>query len=433
MTNRLPIILATGVLAACFAFAVRMTVLEARARREAQQAPPADAIEWTKAWLNGPADYEGPLPDPTGIPVEATTMAEFVPPEFRPLYEVRLTAEESDAMMAFANAFHANRQEGLQRGSRAIREARRSHGEVLATLRQVTSDQLGSSWSQRTLGVGLRDEGVFATARLAEVSAMDAHLEGRDDEALAYLRDVSRLAVLLATEGGIGEASVASWALLCTSPTLAPILADHNSTTTDLRTHIEAQNELRSRMGGDALPTVLEEHARAFRDLPYLTSEQAEWMRQCFQALADEVRKPRAYRNFGGVVSDAYASAGEIQGTRLMAEVPDGLSVTNTWDILTARLLGEEVLAALELYRMERGAYPVALADLVPLYLTESPLDPFADGPLRYSAVDETVLLYSVGLDGDDDGGIRDYRASEYPDLVFAGGVVTSEPTAGVL
>ncbi len=61
---------------------------------------------------------------------------------------------------------------------------------------------------------------------------------------------------------------------------------------------------------------------------------------------------------------------------------------------------------ALERYRGKHGSYPNALAGLVPEFLETVPVD-FMDGqPLRYRQDDNGhFLLYSVGLDGVDNGG----------------------------
>jgi hypothetical protein len=61
---------------------------------------------------------------------------------------------------------------------------------------------------------------------------------------------------------------------------------------------------------------------------------------------------------------------------------------------------------ALKRYRLAHNQYPAMLAQLVPEFLQEEPLD-FMDGrPLRYRLVDEnTFQLYSVGLNGLDDQG----------------------------
>jgi hypothetical protein len=61
---------------------------------------------------------------------------------------------------------------------------------------------------------------------------------------------------------------------------------------------------------------------------------------------------------------------------------------------------------ALERYHNTQGAYPPTLAGLVPEFLKTPSLD-FMDGqPLRYRLTDDGhFILYSVGLDGVDDGG----------------------------
>ncbi|MHB0936514.1 MAG: hypothetical protein ACYC6A_09010 [Armatimonadota bacterium] len=64
------------------------------------------------------------------------------------------------------------------------------------------------------------------------------------------------------------------------------------------------------------------------------------------------------------------------------------------------------VSLALRQYRVEHGRYPKQLADLTPAYLAEIPDDPFAlKAPFRYRLTGDTYLLYSVGPDGQDDGG----------------------------
>lgn len=61
------------------------------------------------------------------------------------------------------------------------------------------------------------------------------------------------------------------------------------------------------------------------------------------------------------------------------------------------------VLLALKCHKLRTGSLPASLADLVPEYLGEIPIDPWDGKPLRYSA--EKRLLYSIGEDGLDAGG----------------------------
>ncbi len=63
-------------------------------------------------------------------------------------------------------------------------------------------------------------------------------------------------------------------------------------------------------------------------------------------------------------------------------------------------------IIALKRYQLAHNAYPATLNELVPQYLAEVPKD-FMDGkPLCYKLQpDGNFLLYSVGEDGEDNGG----------------------------
>ena len=60
---------------------------------------------------------------------------------------------------------------------------------------------------------------------------------------------------------------------------------------------------------------------------------------------------------------------------------------------------------AIRAYRLENGTAPNTLADLVPRYLAAVPGDPFGTGPLVYRPGSGGGLLYSIGPDGQDNGG----------------------------
>ncbi len=63
---------------------------------------------------------------------------------------------------------------------------------------------------------------------------------------------------------------------------------------------------------------------------------------------------------------------------------------------------------AVRRYQLEHdGALPKSLEELVPAYLEAVPADPFSEGRLIYRPAFDSYLLYSVGSDGVDDGGLR--------------------------
>ncbi len=71
--------------------------------------------------------------------------------------------------------------------------------------------------------------------------------------------------------------------------------------------------------------------------------------------------------------------------------------------IARSRLIMTEF--ALRCYRSEQGRPPATLAQLIPHGLERIPLDPFSGRSLVYQQRGTNWLLYSVGVDGVDDGG----------------------------
>lgn len=63
---------------------------------------------------------------------------------------------------------------------------------------------------------------------------------------------------------------------------------------------------------------------------------------------------------------------------------------------------------ALAEYRLDHGEYPATLAALHPACLAKIPRDPFAGAPYHYRQASGGYVLYSIGLNGKDDGGPRD-------------------------
>ncbi|MEM8756469.1 MAG: hypothetical protein AAGF47_01640 [Planctomycetota bacterium] len=89
-----------------------------------------------------------------------------------------------------------------------------------------------------------------------------------------------------------------------------------------------------------------------------------------------------------------------------------GKAVSVSWsaDLNRAGLL---TLLAIERYRVATGVLPASLDEMMPVYLDAVPMDPFAAGETLVYRLDDTeslggvgYVLYSVGPDGVDDGGV---------------------------
>jgi hypothetical protein len=68
-------------------------------------------------------------------------------------------------------------------------------------------------------------------------------------------------------------------------------------------------------------------------------------------------------------------------------------------------------------YRKTQGAWPSSLDALVPEYLTNVPLDPFDGKPLRFRKLPDGIVIYSIGLDKQDDGGNIDRSNRDLPNM----------------
>jgi hypothetical protein len=75
---------------------------------------------------------------------------------------------------------------------------------------------------------------------------------------------------------------------------------------------------------------------------------------------------------------------------------------------LDSELAATRLIVALNLHRLDKGAYPATLDALVPDYLEALPNDPYDGEPFRCSP--DKGIVYSVGLNLKDDGGSTELR-----------------------
>ena len=72
---------------------------------------------------------------------------------------------------------------------------------------------------------------------------------------------------------------------------------------------------------------------------------------------------------------------------------------------MRARLRATAAALAALRFKNDTGAWPETLDALVPQYLSAVPVDPFSGKPLIYTTLEGGIVVYSVGLNGIDDGG----------------------------
>jgi hypothetical protein len=88
---------------------------------------------------------------------------------------------------------------------------------------------------------------------------------------------------------------------------------------------------------------------------------------------------------------------------RLLAPATEKLR--NTIVTSDGRRDGVLIGIALELYHREHGEWAKSLDELSPRWLPSVPVDRITGEPLHYKIVDDRPVVYSVGIDRDDDGG----------------------------
>lgn len=80
-------------------------------------------------------------------------------------------------------------------------------------------------------------------------------------------------------------------------------------------------------------------------------------------------------------------------------------------------LRATRVVLALRAFHMSQGRNPQSLVELLPDYLEAIPLDDFDGEPLRYSPTRK--VIYSIGPDLTDDGGVESTNKMKTGDIVF--------------
>ena len=94
--------------------------------------------------------------------------------------------------------------------------------------------------------------------------------------------------------------------------------------------------------------------------------------------------------------------------------LPASERVAQSWRRAVATCNATKIVIALERHRRKHGEWPATLDTIDPAILADVPNDDFTGEPFIYRLVDGEPLLYSVGFDGVDNGGLHSSHAFEY-------------------
>lgn len=146
-----------------------------------------------------------------------------------------------------------------------------------------------------------------------------------------------------------------------------------------------------------------EEYAR-IAELKAMTDQQLEAQ---FLATRDELVRLTSYTTLPyyelAPIQKAIESEDSVLGQVFS---PSVFATAAAFARLDVQMQGVAAVAAIELYRSERGAYPSAIEDLTPAYLPQVPADAYTGNSLIYRPQAGGYRLYSAGADMVDDGGL---------------------------
>ena len=89
------------------------------------------------------------------------------------------------------------------------------------------------------------------------------------------------------------------------------------------------------------------------------------------------------------------------------------------YDRRVVQMSSVKLAVALRLCRLNYGRYPDDLAALVPEFLDKLPTDPFSGKEFIYRKEGQGFVVYSVGVNGTDDGGVEDAKNRDAGDIVW--------------
>jgi hypothetical protein len=172
---------------------------------------------------------------------------------------------------------------------------------------------------------------------------------------------------------------------------------------------------------------VFEKHPERARVLQFATGpyDRAFFLDVCQQledaATLSEPERKQTYDRIHELLDQELSSERKIGRATSLMILPANCAAC----MATTRAAADRAAAicglAAERYRLRHGAWPLALDDLTPDLLPDSwaaglPVDPFDGQPLRYLVDDDGLHVWSVGMNGRDDGGSDDPRDG---DIVF--------------
>ncbi|MGN6368467.1 MAG: hypothetical protein ACTHN5_09420 [Phycisphaerae bacterium] len=315
---------------------------------------------------------------------------------------------------------------GMMNGRRVMDQLEKN-GEALRTLDRAAALpksewEVNADGSLRPLENERINSALFGTQMLLRNGAGICHMNGEDERAIGMLEKLLTVARVAQSRQSLSTKQVA-----CTMTSDAALSAERWEPELELTPAVMAGMR---RLAGELMESA-DRPMGMRRAFEYETATYSEEVMAQSPALNGWWIRPLAVDSFARrlmlqsrmvpmVEAKDWPTAAAMPVERETYQTNLGKMVTT---VSTPRLLAAEAmrahfhamsdargaatLLAARVYRKEKGKYPESLSELVPAYLAEVPVDPFAgDGrALRYRVDPRGPTVWSVGENGKDDGG----------------------------
>ena len=154
---------------------------------------------------------------------------------------------------------------------------------------------------------------------------------------------------------------------------------------------------------------------RTFISSSWQARRQQPMMMDVMNRIVENARLPSHEQIAGEKELDSEVKSNWLTHRLVARYLPPTSKVAEAARRKTASVATMRGLIAVEGFRMKDGKWPAKLDDVVPEFLERVPTDPFDGKPIRMAKVADGVIVYSVGVDGVDDGGHLDRKAPMIP------------------
>ncbi len=160
-----------------------------------------------------------------------------------------------------------------------------------------------------------------------------------------------------------------------------------------------------------------------------LLTEEIDAKREAMEMSPDEIMALAWQLDAGEIEADDVTETAEALDAQL-SEMIFNMLITGFWRNMgpaielhyetSVRRTLTATAAGCELYRLREGAYPASLDALSEAGIMDVPVDPFTGEPLQYLVDGARCVIYSVGANGEDDGGLSDRWSERMSDADLA-------------